>query len=221
MRICTIILLTLALYLPAKAQFMRESQSRALDTLQKLKPLFKAAANDSVFVSQYSDNPYKTVLFYRGDQEPDIEEQIYKTRVGDVAGPFRGEGTTNYLFKVVKVEEYCLRNKAEIIYLKFKDLDKWDPEKITKLANKYSEELEKGKDIEKLAEKDDVRLIVKDLGWFYEKDSTRQYFHQVFKAEKNQTFVVNTEHGSAVLHVTQPKERTAFRIRLIPLVRKG
>src|SRR4051794_22388777 len=80
-----------------QAQYFRDSQTEAMNYLEQKKTDFKNSTNDSSFIIQFSDAPFKYYKFSRGDQQQDIEEQIYKGAVGDVVGPFRGDDSSNYL----------------------------------------------------------------------------------------------------------------------------
>ncbi|MBX9850296.1 MAG: hypothetical protein K2X86_00890 [Cytophagaceae bacterium] len=217
-----VLILVLIFSTQAFSQKMRDSQAKALDSLTKLKESWKATSNDSVFIAEHSHDKFRNHLFHRGDQEEDIEEQIYNAKPGDVVGPFRGYDSSNYLFKVIAFEEYILRSKANLIYIKAEGTRDLDTATVTKLALKYSEALKKGKDIKAMAAKDKVRLAYKDLKWYYENDMDKEYWSQVYNSEKGNAKVVKTsDHGSAIIYVTVSKEKTPYRVRLIELVKKG
>ena len=206
----------------AFSQKMRDSQAKALDSLTKLKESWKGSPNDSVFIAEHSHDKFRYHLFHRGDQEEDIEEQIYAAKAGDVVGPFRGYDSSNYLFKVISFEEYILRSRASLIYIKAEGPRELDTATVNKLAIKYTEALKKGKDIKAMAAKDKVRLVYKDLKWYYENDQEKEYWNLVYGPEKGAATMVTTpDHGAAIIQITVSKEKTPYRVRLIELVKKG
>ena len=215
-----LILIKLSFY-NAQGQFMRASQEKALDSLSKLKPLFKEAANDTAFVKQYSQISFRVYTFHRGDQAADIEEQIYAATPGEVVGPFRGYDSSNYLFKVLSFEEHRLRSRATLIIIKPNAESKQDTASIRKYAIKYSEAAKKGKDINELAEKDNVRLIYRELDWYYEGVTERDYYDVVMKSEKGDLHILDSVHGASILKVTQAKEKVPYKVKLTAVIRKG
>jgi tRNA-dihydrouridine synthase len=206
----------------SNAQFMRYTQERALDSLSKLKPLFQKTDNDSAFISKYSESSYSIYFFTRGDHAEDIDDQIYTASPGDVIGPFRGYDSSNFLFKILSFEEYKLRSKASLIYIRPNAENKQDAASIRKFALKYSDALKKGKNIKELAEKDNVRLIYKDLGWYYEgMPEDKEYFDLVMKAEKGDAYIIESNSGASILTVTVSKEKVPVSVKLIGIMKKG
>jgi hypothetical protein len=216
-----ILLLIVFVSITAKGQFMSESQGKALDTLTKLKPLFQKTTNDSLFIAKHSDEKkYRYYFFVRGDQEEDIEETIYNTKPGEVAGPFKGENKSNFLFKVISFEGYSTRTRATLMYLKSDD-NKQDTTALRKLAKKYAGLIAQGKNAKEQADKDKVRLISSDLKYYYEEQKDKEYYDLVFKGDKGKTFVVDSEHGPAILVITGKKEKVPYKVKLIAVVKKG
>jgi hypothetical protein len=209
------------LSLNVNAQFLTASQVKALDSLQKLKPLFQKTLDDSVFVSKYSEGVFQIYFFRRGDHATDIDEQIYSANVGDVVGPFRGYDGLNYIFKIMSYDDYTIRSRANLIFLKPNDESKQDSASVAKLTEKYLELSKKGKDIKIRAFKEDIRLIIQDLNWYYEGENEKQYYEQLFSMTKGEAVMLDTKNGPALLIITNSKERTPSSVRTIGIMKKG
>jgi hypothetical protein len=204
-----------------QAQYFRDSQTAAMDFLEKKKLDFKNATNDSSFIIQNSDSPFKYYTFSRGDQKEDIEDQIYNAKIGDVVGPFRGDDSSNYLFKIISFEKYAVRSKAKIIYFRSNGDSKQDTASISKLTEKYMGYILKNKDIKSHAHKEDVRIIFKDPTWYYEGDTNKEYYDLVMNMKQGESILINTPQGKAILQVSNCKEKTPYTIRLIAVIKKG
>src|SRR5690606_19350944 len=122
-------------------QYVKDSQEKALEYLQSKKAAFKSAPNDSIYILKNSDGAFKYYVFHRGDQEEDIEEQIYGAKVGDVVGPFKGGDTSAFLFKVKSYEQYALRSRAKLIYIRSNKESKQDRASSRSLTIKYHDYL--------------------------------------------------------------------------------
>lgn len=214
-------LLLLVISLNALGQNMRTTQAKALDTLHKMKPAFQKATNDSLFIIKNSDNVFKYYNFTIGDQPEDIEEQIYTAKVGDVVGPFRGADSSNYLFKIISFNKYTVRCRAKLIYIRSNQDSKQDTASISKLTKKYYDHHKKGKDMETLSHKDNTRLIISDLKWYYEGEKDKKFYDKIFNMNEGDAVMVNTEKGPAILTVTKSKVRIPSAVRLIAVVKKG
>lgn len=202
-------------------QYLKDSQVAALKFLEDKKEDFKKAKNDSLFIIKYSDEKFEYYKFSRGDQKEDIEEQIYSKAVGDVAGPFRGEDSLNFLFKIISYEKYKLRSKAKLIYIRSNSDSKQDSSDIRKLTNKYFEYVIKGKDIEVHSHKDNTRLIFKELPWFYEGDNKREYYSLVMNMKMGEAVIIDTEKGPAILQITHSKENAPYKVKLLAVIKRS
>jgi hypothetical protein len=205
----------------SKAQYLRDTQVAALSFLEKKKSDFKKSTNDTLYAKEQTDVVFEYHIFSRGDQKEDIEEQLYKAQPGDVVGPFRGEDSSNYLFKVISYQKYALRSKAKLIYVKSNDDNKQDTASIRKLTNQYYGSLNRGKDIKKLAHNEKDRLIFKDLVWFYEGEDSREYYTQVMSMKQGESKIIHTDKGPAILQIITSKENAPYMVRVLAMVKKG
>lgn len=214
-------LLLISFSFHSHAQYLRDSQVAALSFLEKKKNEFKSSTNDTLYAKEQTDVVFEYHIFSRGDQKEDIEEQMYKANPGDVVGPFRGEDSASYLFKIISYEKYAVRSKAKLIYIKSYDDSKQDTASASKLTSKYFEYIRKGKDIKKQAHNEKVRLIFKDLVWFYEGENDREYYSEVMGMKQGESKLINTSKGPAVLQVITSKENAPYMIRVLAMVKKG
>jgi hypothetical protein len=215
------VLLFLSFPFLTHAQYLRDSQVAALSFLEKKKTEFKNSTNDTIYAKEQTEVIFEYHIFSRGDQKEDIEEQMYKASPGDVVGPFRGEDSSSYLFKIISYEKYAVRSKAKLIYVKSDEDNKQDTASASKLTSKYFEYIRKGKDIKKHALNEKVRLIFKDLVWFYEGEADREYYSDVMAMKQGESKLINTSKGPAILQVITSKENAPYMIRVLAMVKKG
>lgn len=206
-------------------QYVKDSQEKALEYLAAKKTAFQNAANDSVFIVQNGDGQFKYYTFHRGDQEEDIEEQVYGAKTGDVVGPFKGGDSSAFLFKVISYEQEATRSKAKLIYIRSNKESQQDTASVRKLTEKYFAYISKGKDVKIRAHKEEVRLVFKDLGWFYEggseEDKKKEYFDLVTNMGTGDTSIIETEQGPAILQVLNSKEKTHYKVKLVAVIKRG
>lgn len=204
-----------------QAQY-KDPQERAVEYLEKKKAEFQNAPNDSLYIIKNSDAGFNYFIFHRGDQEEDIEEQIYSSKVGSVVGPFKGGDTSAYLFKVISFEKFANRSKAKLIYIRSNKDDKQDTASVRKLTEKYYDYIKKGKDVKIHAHKEEVRLVFKDLKWFYQdEDIQKEYYKEVMGIEKGGIKIIETKQGPAILQITNSKERAPYKVKLLAIVKRG
>ncbi|MFN3404583.1 MAG: hypothetical protein ACK40G_10845 [Cytophagaceae bacterium] len=196
------------------------SEKKAMDALQEKITSFKKASNDSMFVVGNSDKGFYYVSFHSGDQKEDIDKEIFSAKVGDVVGPFRGD-TFCYIFKVVAFSDTLNRAKANLIHFKPKEFK--SQQELDKTIEKYLDALRKGKDVFAMAVKEDQKLSLKkkDLGWYWETISEeKEYFNEVFSTKKGDPLLIKNSQGIFFLDVVEEKKPAAFKVMLIPVVKK-
>jgi peptidyl-prolyl cis-trans isomerase D len=196
------------------------AEKQAMDWLQTKTKAFKASKNDSLFIVNNSEKPYYTVKFSPGDQKEDIDREIFSAKVGEIVGPFRGDSFC-YSFKVKKFSEPMIRVKAELIQFIPKSFK--DEAELKKYIDKYVALIKKDdKEVYKIALKDEEKLALrrKDLGWIWEHQTDKEYYEQVYAAEKGEPVVIRGPKGIFILNVTSEKEKAPYKVELIPLVKK-
>jgi len=196
------------------------AEKQAMDWLQTKTKAFKASKNDSLFIVSNSEKPYYIVRFSPGDQKEDIDKEIFAAKVGDIVGPFRGDSFC-YSFKVKKFSEPLTRVKADLIQFVPKSFK--DEAEIKKYIDKYTALIKKDdKEVFKIALKDEEKLALKrkDLGWIWETQTDKEYYEQVYAAEKGEPVVIRNAKGIFILNITAEKQEAPYKVELVPLVKK-
>jgi len=205
--------------------------NEAWDYLLSKKLDFKTAINDSIFVVQNGDKPFRFVYLRRGDQENDVEEVIYKSNPGDVVGPFPGEDY-NYLFKIRSLDSIKQRISAKHVFILKGGKGKRDSLQANKIASKVKESLEKGELFDEVfkANSDNFTPFITQygvtgknyskggLGWIWEDQTLPEFFQPLRTANTGDIIIVNTRYAVHVVIVGE-KERGPSKATLIPLVK--
>ncbi|WP_028978980.1 hypothetical protein [Sporocytophaga myxococcoides] len=214
-------IISLLIYKVSFAQMsLTPKEKQAMDWLQTKTKAFKASKNDSLFVVNNSEKPYYIVRFSPGDQKEDIDKEIFAAKVGDIVGPFRGDSFC-YSFKVKKFSEPLNRVKADLIQFIPKSFK--DEAEIKKYIDKYTALVKKDdKEVYKIALKDEEKLALKrkDLGWIWENQTDKEYYEQVYAAEKGEPVVIRNAKGIFILNITAEKQEAPYKVELVPLVKK-
>ena len=197
-----------------------EEQKKVLDYLEPKRAEFKKAKNDSLFVVQNSDQGFFYATFTRGDQAEDIEEQIYHAKVGDVVGPFDGENVF-YLLKIVKYDS-SYRTKAKQLNFYPKGEMTSDTAKFRKLVDKYISALSQGKEIGKMAIKDEASLGIRSkmLGSFWEGQTSKENYDLLFDRKVSDPYVKKAGQEIHVIYILEEKKKAAYKAKAVMLVKK-
>lgn len=196
------------------------AEKQAMDWLQTKTKAFKASKNDSLFIANNSEKPFYVVHFSPGDQKEDIDREIFSAKVGDIVGPFRGDSFC-YSFKVKNFSEPMTRAKADLIQFIPKSFK--DEAEIKKYIDKYTALIKKDdKEVFKIALKDEEKLALKrkDLGWIWQNQTDKEYYEQVYAAEKGEPVVIRNAKGIFILNITAEKQEAPYKVELVPLVKK-
>lgn len=204
--------------------------NEAWDYLLGKKEEFKAAADDSIFVTKFGDKPYRHVFLRRGDQEQDVEEVIYKSNPGDVVGPFPGEDY-NYLFKIRSLDSIKQRISAKHVFILKGGKAKRDSVSANKVALKVKDALEKGELFDEVfkANSDNFTSFASaygvtgnfakgGLGWIWEDQTLPEFFQPLNSANTGDIIIINTRYAVHVVIVGE-KERGPSKATLVPLVK--
>ncbi|HEX8545759.1 MAG TPA: peptidylprolyl isomerase [Cytophagaceae bacterium] len=204
--------------------------NEAWDYLVSKKEDFKAAINDSLFVTKNGDKPYRYVYLRRGDQEQDVEEVIYKSNPGDVVGPFPGEDY-NYLFKIRSLDSIKQRISAKHIFILKGGKAKRDSLSANKIAIKVKDALEKGELFDEVfkANSDNFASFAAlygvtgnyakgGLGWIWEDQTLPEFFQPLNNANTGDIIIINTRYAVHVVIVGE-KEKGPSKATLVPLVK--
>jgi hypothetical protein len=195
-------------------------KQKAIEFLESKRKEFKAATNDSLFIIANSDQGYYKSIITRGDQAEDLEEQIFNTKVGHVAGPFDGEQTF-YLLKILSMDS-LKRTKAKLISFFPKGEYVGDTAKFAKLVDKYIDHIKKGKEFNKMIISDNASIGVKSKGIisYWEGQTTKENYELVFDRKISDPNVTRVGEEIQVLYVLEEKKNAPFRAKVVSLVKK-
>jgi hypothetical protein len=203
----------------AQKKFDGEKQ-KTIELLESKRKEFKAAKNDSVYLSQNSDQAYYVATITRGDQAEDIEEQIFNAKPGEVVGPFDGDNTF-YLLKILSMDS-LKRTKAKLVCFFPKGEYTTDTAKFSKLVDKYIESIKKGKEFSKMIIKDEASIGVRNKGIvsFWEGQTTKENYDLVIDRKKSDPYIKRVGPEIWVLYVVEEKKNSPYRAKASSLVKK-
>jgi peptidyl-prolyl cis-trans isomerase D len=186
------------------------------------KPYFKSTADDSLFVINNSDYPFRYDYYTRAEIAGFMEQMFFNARVGDVIGPFYLEGFA-ILYKVAGFDS-TYRMNASHVFLKPEGTGKKDTLNAVKKAQKVLKEINKGLDFAEAAKKYGQDEVAKDggnLGWFGEGLMVKPFETAVMNGKKGEVFVVQSPFGAHVVRINEDKvPDPRGRIKVIPLMKK-
>jgi hypothetical protein len=219
LKLTVLFILASSLTLFAQKKYEGE-QLKAIEHLESKRKEFKAAKNDSIYITANSDQKYFVTTLVRGDQAEDIEEQIYKAKPGDVVGPFDGEKTF-YLLKVLSMDS-LKRTKARLIRFFPKGEYTSDTAKFSKLVSKYVETISKGKEYSKMIVKEEASIGVRNKGTisFWEGQTKKEFYDLAIDRKVNDPYVTRVGNEIQVLYVIEEKRNAPYKAKVVTLVRK-
>ena len=186
------------------------------------KEAFRTTLNDSNFVKNNSDAPFRYQIYSRSQDLGAFGFMFFASRKGDIIGPIT---TDEYvmLFKVIRYDS-SYRVRLSHILLEPSGKSKKDTATALKKAEKYLTELKAGKKFEELVTQVSQDTATAktggDLGWFFWGTQEKAINEFIKTAKKNDMTVIQSRDGIHIFRVTEDKERDRFRVVLIPLVKK-
>ncbi|HSZ26251.1 MAG TPA: hypothetical protein VK766_11045 [Cytophagaceae bacterium] len=195
-------------------------QQKAIEELASKRKEFKAAKNDSLYLAENSDQSYYVTTITRGDQAEDLEEQIFNTKLKEVAGPFDG-GNTFYLLKILSMDS-LKRTKAKLVSFYPKGECTTDTAKFSKLVEKYIEAIKKGKEYSKMLYKDEASIGVRNKGItsFWEGHKNNANYDIVYERKVSDPYITKVGQEVEVLYIVEEKRNAPFRTKVVTLVKK-
>jgi peptidyl-prolyl cis-trans isomerase D len=181
--------------------------------LEKLIPDFKAAKNDSEFVSFHTDKPTDVTKFYgRTELTPALDTVVFRptAKVGDVFTAFDGEGY--HLVKVAEIKSGKMFAKASHILLQPSGNTAADTAKTVAEAKALMRQIKTQAEFEQLArEKSKDPGSVQtggDLGWFGEGRMVKAFEDAVFKGKVGELVgPIKTQFGVHIIKVVAKDDR--------------
>lgn len=214
------------------AQGMTEQGLQVFEWMDKKKVEFQSTTNDSLFIAQNSDTPFRKVFLKRGEQSEDVEEAIFHAKVGTVVGPFNA-GTHNYLFKVIKLDSMRTRFNVGHIFIKPKGFNSQDTINAYNLALKLAKDLNKGADFSEVLKSsgDDFKKYADKVklgknpgsegpfGWIWEGTTIPQFDKVLLKSRKGESVVAISNVGVHIFQVSE-KQMGYYKSVVYSLVKK-
>jgi parvulin-like peptidyl-prolyl isomerase len=216
------------------AQGMTAQQRTAVEWLDSKKVEFQNTANDSIFITENSDSPYRYIYQRRGDEPEDVEEEIYNSKPGTVIGPFRS-GSHNYLFKVISLDSLRSKMKVSHIFIKPKGFESKDTADAFNTAVKIAKSLNKGEDFASLLKSNgsDFKKYAAacginseavasdgDLGWIWQGATIPSINAALLKARKGEAIAAKSPYGAHVFKIVN-KEQGYYKAVIISLLKKA
>jgi peptidyl-prolyl cis-trans isomerase D len=207
--------------LPAYCQleYYTEEEKAALKWLESKIGEFKNAPNDSVFVSQNSESTFHYVNLQRGDQERDIEQNIYNSQPGNVVGPFHG-GKDNYLLKIIS---YQYKPMVKVGQIKIIPKESADTSDLSKVIDKLTKSLSDDKQLHKIALKNSKHWSIRindDTDEYWEGERGKEAYDKLFNGKKDDYVIIKKEKETKILRVKEEKKEAPYRVKAIPLVKR-
>lgn len=209
---------TLIAFLSYSQRVYNTEQKAAMDILHDKMKAFKESKNDTTYIKGNSVKGFYYVRFERGDQEPDIDKEIFAAKVGDVVGPYPGDSFV-YIFKVIEFENLDAVN-VDKIFLYWKG-NKADTSAYNKYVNKYRDAIRTNKDIAKMAVKDEKMISQrkKELGYIFEGQTDVMHYEDAFKLTINEPKFIKTQDGGYFLVLKEEKKKVPYKVKLLPVVK--
>lgn len=199
--------------------------------LETKKKEFKESSNDSLFIVNNSDRPYRYIYMRRGDQEEDIEEVIFSAKPSEVVGPFPAE-SYNYLLKVISFDSIRTRIRAKHIFILPEGRQKKDSVAAVKKAIKCMEILKNGESFFNVFDDYSENFApysrfynIKgnfgsgNLGWIMEDATMSDFNDPLMKANEGDVLVIPTKYGVHVVVVSE-KQRGPSKVKLLSVAKK-
>ncbi len=186
------------------------------------KPYFKSTANDSLFVVNNSDYPFRYDTYTRAEIAGFMEQLFFTANPGDVVGPLYLDGFA-MLYKIAAFDS-TYRMNASHIYIKPEGKTAKDTANAVKKADKLMKQIAKGMDFAEAAKKygqDEVAKTGGNLGWFGEGMMVKEFEQAVMNGKKGDLFVLKTPFGAHVVKIMEDKiKEPRGKIWVIPLTKK-
>ncbi len=200
-----------------------------MEELGRLRSQFEAAEDDSLFlVENFSDRPYSSAYFGRGDLDDAIAEAVFPDpRRGSVIGPV-GAGDAMHLIKIIDVrpaDEASVR--ARHILIRAQEGNDALRASAREEAVSVMNRIRRGESFEELARtlSDDTQSAREggDLGWFSKGRMVKAFEDAAFGARVGRLVgPVETQFGYHIIEVTERSDREVqivdFALRLTPSV---
>lgn len=185
--------------------------------LEDLTAEFRKTENDSLFISNNSDNPAAPKLIGIGELPEELKKSANNLKIDSVYGPF-AQGSKYILYKVLGTKNDTI-SSARASHILFK-ADGATPEakaQAQKQANDILNKIKGGENFEIMAATygtDGTKSRGGDLGWFSEGQMVKKFNDAVFNANSTGLIpnLVETDFGYHIIKVTEPKTNKKYEL---------
>jgi parvulin-like peptidyl-prolyl isomerase len=185
------------------------------------KPYFKNTRNDSLFVVNNGDEPFRYDYYSQAEDLGVFGTMFFRGNVGDVVGPLFLEGYA-ILYKIAAYDS-LYRIRASHLYIKPDGKSRRDTLQAVKKANQYLAEIQKGASFDELLTKHsqtEKEPGSGDLGWLWQGYMIGPFEQALANAKKGDVMVIKSPLGAHVVRITEDKVLDRGRVKVIPLMKK-
>lgn len=185
------------------------------------KPYFKSTRNDSLFVVNNGDEPFRYDYYSQADDLGFFAPMFFKSNVGEVVGPMFLEGYA-VLYKIAGYDS-VQRIRASHLYIKPDGKSRKDSLQAVKKANQYLAAVQKGTDFTELVKKhsqDENAQTGGDLGWLWQGNMIKEFNDALANAKKGDVVVIKSPLGAHLVKITEGPVLDRGRVKVIPLMKK-
>ena len=192
----------------------REDTLAIMDEMERIKPQFADAENDSLFLARYaSAQPYASTFFLADDLDYELGTAIFDQPEADrIVGPL----VVGNEIRMIKIQDFRPSEdrllRARHILFRASPNNATEQEEARNEANQVLQRLRNGEDFETLAKlfsSDNVSAARGgDLGWFGEGKMVEPFENAAFGARVGQIVgPVQSDFGYHLIEVTQETEQ--------------
>jgi peptidyl-prolyl cis-trans isomerase D len=198
-----------------------ESQEEGRAWAEIRKPYFRSTRNDSLFVVNNSDEPFRYDYYSQAEDLGVFGPMFFRANVGDVVGPMFLEGYA-ILYKIAGYDS-LYRIRASQLYFKPDGKSRRDSLQALKKANQYLAQVQQGGNFETLlqqhvqAQKDENSG---DLGWLWQGHMIGPFDQALVNAKKGDVLVIKSPLGAHLVKITEDKVLDRGRVKVVPLMKK-
>jgi len=182
-------------------------RNAANEAVKQLLSEFETTTNDTLFVQQYSDNPYNIRYFSQGDLPEVIDSLVLSTDTNTVYGPYQADGAWNITKKLgSKVSPDSVRARHILLPLEGKDTAQ-----VAALADSIKAVIQAKDNFEEMVKEysEDFGSVDKggDLDWFTEGRMVREFSEAAFAGEVGDMPIVTSQFGIHIIEITDQTQR--------------
>jgi peptidyl-prolyl cis-trans isomerase D len=198
-----------------------QSQDEGRAWAEIRKPYFRNTRNDSLFVVNNSDEPFRYDYYSQAEDLGVFGPMFFRANVGDVVGPMFLEGYA-VLYKIAGYDS-VYRIRASQLYFKPDGKSRRDSLQALKKANQYLAQVQQGGSFETLlqqhvqAQKDESSG---DLGWLWQGYMIGPFNEALANAKKGDVLVIKSPLGAHLVKITEDKVLDRGRVKVVPLMKK-